>query len=184
MELVKVLDKNGQETGQILDKDIVHQNGLWHREVIVWIFNSKGQTLIQKRSSNKKTAPNKWALCAGHIPSNEDSITSAQRELFEEVGLKKNKNEIFYITTQKKEKIFAPNWINRIYDDVYYVLTDWDISEFKIQLEELNEIKWIDYRDFKNKVSRQDEDITLIWYPENIRMFKLLDKIYSKITSN
>ena len=54
MELIEVLDENGQKTGQILDKEIIHQNGLWHQEVAVWIFNSKGETLVQRRAATIK----------------------------------------------------------------------------------------------------------------------------------
>jgi isopentenyldiphosphate isomerase len=184
MELLKILNENGQETGQILDKIIVHKNGLWHKEIAIWIFNHKGEVLIQKRSPNKIIAPNKWALCAGHVPADEDSITSAQRELFEEVGLKKNKKDFHFLTTQKKERIFSPDAINKIFNKVYYVITDQKISEFKIQTEELTQIKWINYNKLKNKISNQDEDITLTLIPENIKMFDLLDRIYSKITHN
>ena len=64
MELLDVLDENGKSIGKKEDKDIVHKNGLWHKEVGAWIVNEKGELLIQKRAKTKKQAPNKWSLTA------------------------------------------------------------------------------------------------------------------------
>ncbi len=111
MELIEVLDENGQKNGQILDKDIIHQQGLWHREVAVWIFNSKGETLVQRRAASKKMNPNQIGLCAGHVSANEDSITSMIREISEELGICINKESLTFLTTEKKRKIFS-KWFN------------------------------------------------------------------------
>ena len=179
MELIKVLNENGQETGQILDRNIVHKKGLWHREVAVWVFNNKGEILIQRRSEDKKVCPNKLSICAGHIESKNDSITTAQIELQEEIGISKELKNIFYLLTEKKEKEFNKNLINRIFSDVYYIIENRDISKFTIQKEELSEVFWIDYLDFKKKIMDKDNEISITYTPKK---FELLDKIYSKIT--
>lgn len=59
MELLEVLDENGKETGEIEDKDVIHEKGLYHKEVEVWLVNEEGKILIQKRAATKKQAPNK-----------------------------------------------------------------------------------------------------------------------------
>jgi len=183
MELIEVLDENGKKTGQILDKEIIHQNGLWHREVAVWIFNSKGETLVQRRALTKKMNPNKIALCAGHVPTNEDSITAIIREIKEELGIQVNPHSLQFLITEKEEKSFPNGLINRIFNDVYYLIIDKDISEFTIQTEELSEIFWIDYKKFKEKKLNinPDPDIVVCNTPTDLKTFKLLDKIYSKI---
>lgn len=55
MELLDVLDEKGNETGKVEDKDIIHEKGLWHKEVDAWIVNEKGEILIQKRAATKST---------------------------------------------------------------------------------------------------------------------------------
>lgn len=56
MELLDVLDEEGNLTGNKEDKDIIHEKGLWHREVCALIRNRKGEYLIQKRAATKKQA--------------------------------------------------------------------------------------------------------------------------------
>lgn len=57
MELLDVLDEEGNMTGKIEDKDVIHEKALWHKEVDAWIVNQKGEILIQKRAKTKKQAP-------------------------------------------------------------------------------------------------------------------------------
>lgn len=178
MELIEVLDENGQKTGQILDKEIIHQNGLWHREVAVWIFNSKGETLVQRRAASKKMNPNQIGLCAGHVPKNEDSITAMIREISEELGIQIEPKSLNFLITEKKEKSFPNGLVNRIFNDVYYLIIDREISKFKIQKEELSEIFWIDYMNLKERIFNNDPEIGFRSTPKTLN---LLDQIYSKI---
>lgn len=53
MELVDVLDENGNLTGKVMDKDEVHEKNFFHNEVTVFIMNDKKEILLQKRSPNK-----------------------------------------------------------------------------------------------------------------------------------
>jgi isopentenyl-diphosphate Delta-isomerase len=185
MELLKVIDEKGGETGTILDRNIVHEKGLWHREISVWVFNNNGDILVQRRSNNKKMSPNKLEVCAGHVDSNNNSIETVINELSEEIGLNVDSKDVVYLTTEKKEKIFSENSINRIFNDVYYVVTDKNISEFKIQEEELSEVMWINYLDFKNRVLNNDDEIIFkISNSEEAKTFELLDDLYSKIRHN
>jgi len=178
MELIAVLNEKGQKTGQILDKEIIHQNGLWHQEVAVWIFNSKGETLVQRRAATKKMNPNQIGLCAGHVPENEDSITAMIREISEELGIEVNQKSLNFLIAEKKEKSFPNGLINRIFNDVYYLIIDKEITDFKIQEEELSEIFWIDYMKFKERILNNDPEIGFRSTP---KILNLLDQIYSKI---
>jgi isopentenyl-diphosphate delta-isomerase len=177
MELIEVLDENGQ----ILDKDIIHQQGLWHREVAVWIFNSKGETLVQRRAASKKMDPNKLGLCAGHVPSNEDSITAIIREISEEIGVQVTSGDIHFLVTEKKDRSFPNGLINRIFNDVYYLIIDKKISEFTIQEEELSELIWIDFPQFKKMILDSYPSVVMKNTPVNIKTLNLLNKIYSTI---
>eukprot|EP00304_Pavlova_gyrans_P010470 CAMPEP_0206054326 /NCGR_PEP_ID=MMETSP1466-20131121/37775_1 /ASSEMBLY_ACC=CAM_ASM_001126 /TAXON_ID=44452 /ORGANISM="Pavlova gyrans, Strain CCMP608" /LENGTH=212 /DNA_ID=CAMNT_0053429527 /DNA_START=135 /DNA_END=770 /DNA_ORIENTATION=- len=67
----------------------VHRDGDWHRSVHVWIVNSKGELLMQKRSPHKDTNPNMWDVsAAGHITAGDTSLSTACKELEEELGLR------------------------------------------------------------------------------------------------
>ena len=66
----------------------VHRLGLKHRAVHVLVFNSRGETFLQKRSMTKDREPGKWdSSTSGHVDSGEDYDACAVRELREEIGL-------------------------------------------------------------------------------------------------
>ena len=63
-EYFDVLNEKGEYTGKIETREKCHREGLWHKAVVVFIINSKGQVLLQKRSANKKMWPNTWDVTA------------------------------------------------------------------------------------------------------------------------
>jgi len=66
----------------------VHRQGLLHRAVHIFVFNSSGQLFLQQRSLQKDSAPGKWCTsCSGHVNSGESYTDAAYRELSEEIGL-------------------------------------------------------------------------------------------------
>ena len=66
----------------------IHANKLFHRAIHVFVFNSKGEIFLQKRSMSKDSAPGKWvSSCSGHVDSGEYYFDAAVRELGEEIGL-------------------------------------------------------------------------------------------------
>jgi isopentenyldiphosphate isomerase len=66
----------------------VHRRGLRHRAVHVLVFNTRGETFLQKRSMTKDREPGKWdSSSSGHVDAGEDYDACAVRELREEIGL-------------------------------------------------------------------------------------------------
>ncbi len=51
-EMLDVLDENGGKTGRVVSNKEVHAQGLWHRVVHVYIYNSQNEILLQLRSPN------------------------------------------------------------------------------------------------------------------------------------
>lgn len=67
-ELIDVLDENGNKTGKIVTRKQVHEQGLWHRIIVVAIIDKDGHLLMQQRSKNKAKNPLKWDVSsAGHV---------------------------------------------------------------------------------------------------------------------
>lgn len=87
-ELLDIVDLQGEPTGEQLDKATIHQQGLWHRDVHVWITDGKN-FLEQQRVWTKKIMPGAWDISAsGHVPVGETYLDAAVRETEEEVGLR------------------------------------------------------------------------------------------------
>jgi len=60
--------------------------GEYHLEVHVLIENDKGEYLISQRSLNK-TLPNMWECTGGNAVAGDDSLTTALKEVKEELGI-------------------------------------------------------------------------------------------------
>ena len=87
-EYLDIVDDNNQVVGRESYRKI-YEYKLSHRIVHVFVVNSKGQLLLQKRSKTKEFHPG--SLCtaaAGHVQSGETYEEAGKRELYEELGIK------------------------------------------------------------------------------------------------
>ena len=90
MELWDIRDSKGIPTGRTIEKGRTFEDGEYHIAVEAWIINSKGEFLIQKRSSRCVHYPNVWSLTAGRIQAGEDAKVFFIRFVREELGLELN----------------------------------------------------------------------------------------------
>ena len=97
MELLDIVDENNNLTGEVCEREYVHNNGLRHRESAVLVINEKNELLLEKRAATKKSSPNKWALCAGHVSSGEDPEDTMIRELKEEIGMNTTAQDLIFL---------------------------------------------------------------------------------------
>ena len=93
-EILEVVDEKNQVIGTASRWEI-HQKSLRHRSVHIFIFNSKGDLYLQKRSPRKDQYPEHWdSSAAGHTDPGETPLDTAQRELMEELGLEVKLTEV------------------------------------------------------------------------------------------
>jgi isopentenyl-diphosphate Delta-isomerase len=86
-EIFDVVDEYDRVIGQA-PRSVVHAEKRLHRAVHVFVFNSRGELLLQKRSATKDEYPLCYTSSAsGHLSAGEDYETAAPRELQEELGL-------------------------------------------------------------------------------------------------
>ncbi len=86
-EIFDVVDSEDRVVGQATRGE-VHAQGLLHRSVHILVFNSRGNLFLQKRAMTKDENPGYWdSSAAGHVNAGEDYLTSAHRELQEELGI-------------------------------------------------------------------------------------------------
>lgn len=87
VEKVVLVDENDRETG-IMEKIEVHRRGLLHRAFSVFILDSKGKLLLQRRSWDKYHSPGLWTnTCCSHPRPGEAVADAATRRLNEEMGI-------------------------------------------------------------------------------------------------
>ena len=86
-EQFDVINEQDEVIGQAA-RSVVHAQGLWHRGVHVFLFNSDGKILIQKRSTNRKQYASLWDCSVSeHVKAGEEYRDAAARGLEEELGI-------------------------------------------------------------------------------------------------
>ncbi len=179
MEVLDILDKNGNKTGEVKPRKEVHSNGDWHKGFHIWIINSKKELLIQRRSPNKDVYPNKlYVSVAGHPVSGEDELEGIKREISEEIGQNLDTSKLEYLFTFSQEVIENDGrFLDNMFYDVYLVEADLDIDKLKLQQEEVSGIQNIYYEDFERMVKNKDKDI--VNHPEEWeKLFAILHDRY------
>lgn len=140
-EIFDLVNENGDVIGKATRSEAHSNADLIHRVIHCWIFNSRGQVLMQKRSKTKELNPGCWDMsCGGHFSSGENASQTLKRELEEELGLTNYKSG--YVTKLLRR---MDRQTELIY--LYYAFVDKDVSEFKLQEEEVEEIKWLELKD-------------------------------------
>jgi isopentenyl-diphosphate delta-isomerase len=84
-----------------MEKIEAHRKAVLHRAFSVFIFNSKGEMLLQQRALNKYHSAGLWTnACCSHPAPGEATADAAQRRLQEELGFNTPLKKIFEFTYQ------------------------------------------------------------------------------------
>jgi 8-oxo-dGTP pyrophosphatase MutT (NUDIX family) len=87
-ELVDYYDQDGQVIGQCSREEAEDKN-YTTPNAIIFVFTPDNKVIIQKRAQSKKHYPGLWDVSAcGGLSSGEDALAAAERELFEEIGIR------------------------------------------------------------------------------------------------
>jgi mutator protein MutT len=143
MEVIDLYDNKKRK----LNKTIIRGEGKlelgeYTSAVHVWIMNSNGEFLIQKRSNTMARHPGKWECPGGAIDAGETSLDGAIREVNEELGFKVSVDKIEFLLSYKKEHLFVDVWL--VKDDINInklVLQEEEVSAARLaSLKEINEL--------------------------------------------
>lgn len=142
MEKIDIYDEFMQKTGKTSYR-FEHLNEDEFRRVMhVCIFNSKGEMLIQKRSPKKQVWSGFWDLSVGGgVISGETIKDAAHRETLEELGI-----DIDFSSIQP----FLTSHFKNGFDDFFVINKDIDISELKLDNDEVTEVKWASLEEILN----------------------------------
>lgn len=156
-EYVILVDNNDQQIGT-MEKMEAHQKGLLHRAFSVFIFNSKGELLLQRRSLNKYHSAGLWTnTCCSHPRENEKIIDAANRRLVEEMGINTRLNYLLSFIYNEK---LTNDLIENEFDHVLYGITD---ENPILNNNEVMEFKYISIDKLKNELISTPELFT-IWF--------------------
>ncbi|SEP00071.1 isopentenyl-diphosphate delta-isomerase [Mucilaginibacter gossypiicola] len=116
-----IVDTAGNAIGEI-DKMEAHISGTLHRAFSVFVFNSKGQLLLQRRDLDKYHSGGLWTnTCCSHPRAGETTQNAAHRRLQEEMGMDCELTELFQFSYRHE---FANGLIENEYDHVFMGISD------------------------------------------------------------
>lgn len=140
-----LVDSYDNETGTT-DKESAHRQGLLHRAFSVFLYDGK-RMLIQKRAENKYHSGGLWAnTCCSHPRSNETLREAVIRRLEEETGISCSPEEIFSFVYRHR---FNEELYEYEFDHVFLGKYE---GEYRIDPEEISEMKWIDFDELERKL--------------------------------
>ena len=127
-------------------RDNVHNNGLLHREIVIWIFNNKGEIAMQKRAKGKIFFPGLWSgSTCGHVDFGDSYISTVIRELEEETGIKAEEGDLIFIDKIYISEIFSNEtriYKNNIFISTYAYKFKDNVDKLRIERGEAEEFKW------------------------------------------
>ena len=95
MEQVILVDEQDNSIG-LMEKHAAHINPHLHRAFSIFIFNSKGELLMQQRALSKYHSPGLWTnTCCSHPRNGETLEEATSRRLWEEMGLRCKMHEAY-----------------------------------------------------------------------------------------
>lgn len=99
-ELILV-DENDNEIGTISKADAHDAHGTLHRAFSLFIFNSKGELLLQQRSPEKRLWGGYWSnSCCSHPRVGETLEEATHRRLADELGISADLEHVYHFTYQ------------------------------------------------------------------------------------
>ncbi len=171
-EYLILVDENDEQTG-IMEKQEVHRKGLLHRAVSVFVFNSKGEWLLQQRAFDKYHSGSLWSnACCTHPFPGESNLDAANRRLIQEMGLSCPLNEVFQFTYKET---LANELIENEFDHVFVGISD---NHPCINLVEVMGYRYMSTLDLLNDVTNKPEQYT-VWFRHMVhRVHEQLNTIH------
>ncbi|KXK26909.1 MAG: Isopentenyl-diphosphate Delta-isomerase [candidate division WS6 bacterium OLB20] len=138
MEVFDLVDSEGNIIGETTRDEAHSDPSLIHPVVHSWIFNRKGQVLLQQRSLQKKIHPGMWDMSVGgHLSKGDTAKDGLRRELAEELNITDYSAEL--IRTYVRGKEYETEFIY-----LYHVSLVDDNQQFTMQTEEVEQVRWFD----------------------------------------
>ncbi len=153
MELIEVVDDQGNTIGEI-EKHAAHLNGgTWHRAISVLLFNVEGEVVIQQRSESKYHFPSLWAnSCCSHPALGEMPLAAARRTLLRELGITAELGQVAVMRYEAADPVSGLT--EREHDHIFTGVSQKTIVP---NPDEVQAIRWVKIDDLRSEIGKQPE---------------------------
>jgi len=156
-EKVILVDENDDMVGT-MGKMEAHKQDLLHRAFSIFIFNSKGEMLLQQRAITKYHSGGLWTnACCSHPMPGEKTQDAAQRRLMEELGFETPIEKIFDFTYKAE---FDNGLTEHEFDHVFAGEYE---GELEINPDEVNDFVYKEVSAIKNEMQTEPQKFTA-WF--------------------
>lgn len=167
MELWDIYDMDRNKTGKTMVRGSEYEPGDYHLVIHICIFNKEGKLLIQRRQPFKEDWSDLWDITVGgSAVTGDSSQAAAERELFEELGIKMDFRGIRPNLTINFEHGF---------DDFYLVEKEVCLEDLSLQYEEVQDAKWATEEEILQMIENEK---FIPYYPSFIKLLFDLRKQY------
>ncbi len=169
-EQVILVDELDNPIG-LMEKIEAHEKALLHRAFSVFVFNDKGELMLQQRAAEKYHSPLLWTnTCCSHQRDGETNLEAGKRRLQEEMGFTCELKEVFSF-------IYKAPFDNGLTEhELDHVMVGQFNDQPSINKEEVGAYKFMSLEDVKKDIENQPEIYT--------EWFKIIFKeSYSKISN-
>jgi isopentenyl-diphosphate Delta-isomerase len=153
-----VLVNEQDEVMGLMNKMEAHEKAVLHRAFSVFIFNNKGETLLQQRATTKYHSPLLWTnACCSHPREGETYEEAALRRMPEEIGLTTEIEEAFWFIYR------ADVGQGLTEHELDHVFIGYSNDEPELNPEEACNYKWMKAEDVKNDIA-SNPDLYTEWF--------------------
>ncbi len=153
-EQVILVDEQDNPIG-LMEKMEAHRKALLHRAFSVFVFNDKGELMLQQRAEEKYHSPLLWTnTCCSHQRDKETNIEAGKRRLKEEMGFVCELKNIFSF-------VYKAPFDNGLTEHEFdHVMIGFYNEYPKINEKEVNDFKWVLLEDIKNNIQQNPQEYT------------------------
>ena len=156
-EQVILVDEQDNPIG-LMPKLEAHQKAVLHRAFSVFIFNDKGELMLQQRAKHKYHSPGLWTnTCCSHQREGESNVQAGKRRLQEEMGFT---TELREVTSFIYKAPFDNGLTEHEFD---HVLLGYYEDDPEINPDEVASWKWMPLEEVKNDIDNHP-DIYTVWF--------------------
>ena len=179
-EIIDIFDENNKHLNIQKNKSEAHRDGLWHRSAQVWIYNPNGEIMLQLRGKDKALYPGMWDIsAAGHVAAGEEPLTSAVREIEEEIGLKIKEEDLAFFKIEKFSRVYK-EIKNNEFCYAYFYRFDGDIKGLKLQAEEVDKVVFLPIDKIEKDLEKNPEK----YVPHGKYWYEVFEEVKKKIIDN
>ncbi len=153
-EYVVLVNENDKPLGT-MEKQEAHVQGVLHRAFSVFLFNERGETLLQQRAETKYHSPLLWTnTCCSHPREGETYLEGAQRRLQEEMGITCSLEKKFqFIYKADVGQGLTEHELDHVFIGIFN-------DEPKINVEEVADYKWATLDTVQHEIKNHPDKYT------------------------